>query len=132
MVHGKVYGTADPVPLRVQMVRGALFRPIPGSPSRKAIREADVDFNGEQVSSVLQAGTGPPTGIPRQWSDREYCVDPRTGLLMISSEAAGVYAVYDYTNAINFHGHTLPRQITFFQSEKAVLDIHVEDRKSVV
>jgi hypothetical protein len=126
MVHGKIYGTAGPVPLRVQMVRGALFRPIPGSPGRKAIRVADVEFNGEQVRCVLLAGIGPPAGMPRQWSDREYCADPRTGLLKISSEAAGVYAIYDYTNAVDFHGHTLPRQITFFQGEKAVLDIHVD------
>ena len=126
MVHGKIYGTVDPVPLRVQMVRGALFRPIPGSPSRKAIRVADVEFNGEQVKCVLLAGTGPPVGRPREWSDREYCVEPRTGRLMVSSEAAGVYAIYDYNDAIEFHGHTLPRQITFFQGEKAVLDIHVD------
>jgi hypothetical protein len=126
MTHGKIYGTLDPVPMRVQMVWEALFRPIPGSPSRKAIRAADVEFNGEQVRCVLLAGTGPPVGMPRQWSDREYCVDPRTGLLLISSEAAGEYAFYDYTNAISFHGHTLPRQITFFQGEKEVLDIHVD------
>jgi len=126
MVNGKIYGNADPIPLRVQMVRGALFRPIPGSPSRKAIRAADVQFRGEQVRCVLLAGTGPATGAPRQWSDREYCVDPQTGRLMISSEAAGVYAIYDYTNAIDFHGHTLPRQITFFQGEKEVLDIQVD------
>jgi hypothetical protein len=126
MIHGRIYGTADPVPMRVQMVREALFRPIPGSPSRKAIRVADVEFNGEQVRCVLLAGAGPAAGMPRQWSDREYCVDPRTGLLMISSEAAGVYAIYDYTNAFGFHGHTLPRQITFYQGEKAVLEIHVD------
>lgn len=126
MVHGKIYGTADPVPMRVQMVREALFRPISGSPNRKSIRVADVEFSGEQVRCVLLAGTGPPVGMPRQWSDREFCVDPRTGLLIISSEAAGVYAIYDYSNAIDFHGHTLPRQITFFQGAKAVLDIHVD------
>jgi hypothetical protein len=123
---GKTYGTAEAVPMRVQMVREALFRPISGSPNQKAIRVADVDFGGKQLTCVLLAGNGPRTGMPRQWWDREYCVEASTGLLMISSEAAGVYAMYDYTNAVNFHGHTLPGQITFFQGEKRVLEIHID------
>jgi hypothetical protein len=126
MARGKVYGSADPVPMRVQMLREALFRPISGLPAQKAIRVADVDMEGKQVKCVLLAGMSPRAGLPRQWWDREYCVEQSTGLLMISSEAAGVYAVYDYTNAVSFHGHTLPRQITFFQAEKQVLDIRLD------
>jgi hypothetical protein len=126
MVNGKNYGTPDPVPMRVQMVREALFRPIPGSPNLKALRASAVDFRGTQITCVLLSGTAPSAGLARQWWDREYCVDPSTGRLLISSEAAGVYAIYDYTYAINFHGHTLPGQITFFQAEKPVLDIHVD------
>jgi hypothetical protein len=132
MVDGKAYGTPDPVPMRVQMVREALFRPIPGSPNQKAIRVADVDYNGKQVRCILLAGNGPRTGVPREWWDREYCVDSSNGRLLISSEAAGVYVVYDYTNAVDFHGHGLPRQITFFQGEKTVLDIHVDSMKDGV
>src|SRR5277367_354179 len=123
---GKTYGTAEAVPMRVQMVREALFRPVSGSPNQKAIRVAEVDFGGKQLTCVLLAGNGPRTGMPRQWWDREYCVEASTGLLMISSEAAGVYAVYDYTNAVDFHGHTLPGQIIVFQGEKTVLEIHVD------
>src|SRR5271170_1169078 len=41
---GKTYGTAEAVPMRVQMVREALFRPVSGSPNQKAIRVAEVDF----------------------------------------------------------------------------------------
>lgn len=126
MVNGKNYGTPDPVPMRVQMVREALFRPIPGSPNQKAIRTSTVDFRGTPVTCVLLSGTAPSAGLARQWWDREYCVDPSTGRLMISSEAAGVYAIYDYTYAVNFHGHTLPGQITFFQAEKPVLEIHLD------
>jgi hypothetical protein len=126
MAGGKVYGSADAVPLRVQMVREALFRPVPGAPGQKAIRVADAEFGGKKLTCALLSGDAPQKGLARQWWDREYCVEPSTGLLMVASEAAGVYAEYDYSNGVDFHGHMLPGQITFYQGEKTVLEIRLE------
>jgi hypothetical protein len=126
MVGGKVYGSADAVPLRVQMVREALFRPVPGPPNQKAIRVADAELNGMKLTCALLSGDAPRSGLARQWWDREYCVDASNGLLMIASEAAGVYAFYDYSNGTDFHGHMLPGQITFYQGEKTVLEIRLD------
>lgn len=58
--------------------------------------------------------------------EREYCIDPKSGLLQILSDAPGIYVVYDYTGAVNFHGHTVARQISIFEGGKEVLEAHVD------
>jgi hypothetical protein len=73
MVHGKIYGTADLVPLRCKWFAGHYFAP----------------FRAHQVGRRFEWQMWNSTVSRSNASDREYCVDPRTGLLMISSEAAG-------------------------------------------
>jgi hypothetical protein len=45
---------------------------------------------------------------------------------MMWSEAPGIYAVYDYTGAADFHGHILPRQISIFEEGRLAIQVRVE------
>jgi len=130
-VDGRVYGTnaSEPVPLRVQMVRSALLSPIGRNAGSSAIRAADVERGGKAMSCLLLSGAIPPNPAPRSWYETEYCIDPATGLLQMWSEAPGIYAVYDYNGAAEFHGHTLPRQISIFEEGRLAVQARVESLK---
>ena len=122
---GEIYGTHDPVPLRVQMVRSAVFWPIQLS-TESLIRAAKVKIAGEKTTCLLLSGSVPGGAASRFWVETEYCIDAKTGLLKLWSEAPGIYIVYDYKNAPIFHGHTLPRQIFVHENRTNVLTIHID------
>src|ERR1700691_2066415 len=130
---GHVYGTdpSKPVPLRVQLVRSVLLRPIVQTPASFVMRKADVEREGKTMSCLLLSYSLPPNPAPRSWVEREDCIDPATGLLQLWSEAPGIYAVYDYNGAAEFHGHTLPRQIAIFEEGRLAVQARVESRKHV-
>jgi hypothetical protein len=115
------------IPLRLQMLRDAVFWPMRAHPDAQ-LRIAKVDWKGKQVTCILSAGPGIQAQeiIGRRWVEREYCIDSKSGLLQILSDAPGIYVVYDYTGAIDFHGHTMPRQISIFEGGKNVLEAHVD------
>jgi hypothetical protein len=125
---GRVYGTSpsEPVPLRVQLVRSALHWPIMRNAGASAIRAADVERDGKAMSCLLLSASIPPNPAPRSWVEREYCIDRATGLLQMWSEAPGIYAVYDYSDAAPFHGHTLPWQISIFEDGRPAVQVRVE------
>jgi hypothetical protein len=125
---GRVYGTnpAEPVPMRVQLVRSALHWPIMRNASGSAIRAADVERDGKSMTCLLTSASIPPNPAPRSWVEREYCIDATTGRLQMWSEAPGIYAVYDYSGATAFHGHTLPREITIFEDGRPAVQARVE------
>jgi hypothetical protein len=126
--NGRVYGTnpSAPVPLRVQLVRSALHWPIMRNAGASAIRAADVERDGKAISCLLLSASIPPNPAPRAWVEREYCIDRATGLLQMWSEAPGIYAVYDYSGAAPFHGHTLPWQIVIFEDGRPAVQVRVE------
>lgn len=113
------------IPLRLQMLRDAFFWPLRAHPDA-SLRIANADWKGKQVTCILSAGRGIQAQVGRHWVEREYCIDPKSGLLQILSDAPGIYVVYDYTGAIDFHGHTVARQISIFEGGKNVLEAHVE------
>jgi hypothetical protein len=123
-----VYGTnaSEPVPLRVQLVRSALLRPIGRNQGAAAIRAAEVERDGKSMSCLLLSRAIPPNPAPRSWFETEHCIDPGTGLLQMWSAAPGIYAVYDYSGAAEFHGHTLPRQISIFEDGRLAVQVRVE------
>ena len=123
-----VWGTnaSEPVPLRVQLVRSALHWPIGRNAGASAIRAADVERDGKAMSCLLLSASIPPNPAPRSWVEREYCIDPATGLLQMWSEAPGIYAVFDYSGAASFHGHTLPRRISIFEDGQLAVEARVE------
>jgi hypothetical protein len=127
-VNGRVYGTnpSELVPLRVQMIRSALHWPIMRNAGASAMRAADVDRDGKVMSCFLLSSSIPPNPAPRSWVENEYCIDLDTGLLRMWSEAPGIFAVYDYDGAAEFHGHLLPRQITIFEEGHIVVQARVE------
>lgn len=119
---------AESVPMRVHMLRSAIFWPISFQPTHTLIRTAKANWRGKDVTCVLASGEmNDPTPTPgRRWVESEYCVDSKTGLLQILSDAPGIYVVYDYTNALQFHGRTLPGQISVIEGNSSVLEAHLE------
>ena len=122
------YGTnpAEPVPLRVQMVRAALLWPVARQVGAYAIRAADVKHDGGEMRCLLLSRAVPPNPAPRSWYETEYCVDPATGLLQTWSEAPGIFAVYDYNGATEFHGHTIAREVSIYEEGRLAVQAHVE------
>lgn len=116
----------QPIPLRVQMVRSAFLWPVANIRPRAELRMQSVNFEGSAVNCILASGRIPNPPAGRHWVESEYCVDARTGLLREWSAAPGIYAIYDYKNAIQFHGHTIASEITFYENEMPVLQIHVD------
>ena len=127
-VDGRVYGTnpSEAVPLRVQMMRAALHWPIVRNPGMSAMRAAEIEHDGKQMTCLLLSGSIPPNPAPRSWVENEYCIDAATGLLQMWSEAPGIYAVYDYDGAAEFHGHTFPRQLSIFEEGRLAVQARVE------
>ncbi|MFZ0037541.1 MAG: hypothetical protein WAK91_08975 [Candidatus Acidiferrales bacterium] len=123
-----VWGTnpAEPVPLRVQMVRAALLWPVNPRPGAAAIRAGDVKRDGKEMRCLLLSRAVPPNPAPRSWYETEYCIDPATGLLQSWSEAPGIFAVYDYNGAIEFHGRTIARQVSIFEEGRLAVQARVE------
>lgn len=124
----RVFGTdaAEPIPIRVQLVRSALLTPIGRFAGASAIRAANVERDGKTMSCLLLSGSIPPNPAPRSWYESEYCIDADTGLLQTWSAAPGIFAVYDYDGATKFHGHTPPRQISIFEEGRLAVQAHVE------
>ncbi|MCU1286094.1 MAG: hypothetical protein JWO13_2444 [Acidobacteriales bacterium] len=119
---------AGPMPLRLQMLRSAIFAPLPAR-VQGLLRVASAKWNGFELMCVLHSGAAnDPTPTPgRRWVETEYCFDPKTSLLHIWSEAPGIYTVYDYTNSLNFHGHNMPRQISVIEGGEPVLRVELQN-----
>jgi hypothetical protein len=128
---GQTFATnpTEPVPLRVQMVRGVIFQPIGPAPGTGMIRAQTVERDGQQLTCLLLSNSVPTTPMPRQWVETEFCIDPATALLHSWSAAPGIYVNYDYSDAIQFHGRTLARQITVVEGNSPVLQIHIDSLK---
>ncbi|HTA24234.1 MAG TPA: hypothetical protein VK763_11915 [Terriglobales bacterium] len=130
---------AAPMPLRVRMARAAVFWPINGNFAPAYLRVATAKWDGDEVMCILRS-RGPSdeeldtaedadsaNNLGRKWGEREYCIDPKSGLLRTYSEAPGVYAVYDYNDVtIHFHGRTLARQLSVVEGGSTVLKIHID------
>ena len=116
------------MPLRLQMVRNSVFWPVGGNFAGALIRMATAKWEGTEVACILISGGGNDAiATPgRRWEESEYCIDPKTGLLRIHSEAPGIYSVYDYIGGIQFHGRVLPRQTTIVEGGTSVLQIHLD------
>ncbi|MGA7063874.1 MAG: hypothetical protein WA690_06970 [Candidatus Acidiferrales bacterium] len=131
---GVVYSTNphDPIPMRVQMVRSALFAPIAFNLGADVIRTAEVNRDGKELTCMLLSSSAPYPNAPRQWFETEYCMDADTGLLRTWSEAPGIYIDYNYADAIHFAGRTIPRDITVTEGSEAILQIHVNSLEPAI
>jgi hypothetical protein len=125
-VRGQTYEKkVNEVPLRVQMLRNAMFWPVGGNPSNSSLRSAAAQWDGKPVTCVL-LGNGEQANAPgRRWEETEYCVDNASGLLKIYSRAPGSYAVYAYGQDVQFHGRQVPDQITMYMGGAEVMQAHL-------
>jgi len=116
------------IPLRLQMVRNAIFWPVVGNFASSLLRMATAKWEGADLACILiSGGMNDATATPgRRWEENEYCIDPKTGLLRIHSETPGIYSVYDYDGGIQFHGRTLPRQAYIVEGGTTVLQVHLD------
>jgi hypothetical protein len=123
-------GTSSVIPLRLHEARAAMLGPMPDTKNVELglIRTSTVTFNGAQLTCVLLSGSGNPgTATPgRRWEETEECIDPKSGLLVVHSQAPGRYYAYDYANAPQFSGHTLARRVTVTEAGKPVSEIRLE------
>jgi hypothetical protein len=114
----------QPMPLHMKMLTNTVFAPMYGiTPRTQPMRTASVSLNGTQVTCIL-LGSGVWSGTAqgsRGWDEAEYCVDPSTGLLRVYSEVPGIFAIYDYTNALKFHDRILPGAMTIEENGAAVV-----------
>jgi hypothetical protein len=58
--------------------------------------------------------------------EREFCIEPKTGLLQVLSDAPGIYIVYDYSSPLRFHGRVLARQFSVLEGGNQVLEARIE------
>ena len=119
------------VPLRVQMLRDALFAPIFMSSSGATIRTAAEQWNNRPVTCVLISGSTDTTP-GRHWEETEHCIDNASGLLMIESRAPGVFSIYSYNKGLQFHGRSVPDQITIYQGPHERLSSNPEQLEEMV
>jgi len=119
--------TPGPIPLRLQMVRGAVLWSMARLRPGAAMRMASAKWEGLDVMCALLSPNDHPVATPgREWDEQEYCVDTRSALLRVYSEAPGIYVAYDYKDALQFHGRILARQITISEGGAPVMQIHVD------
>lgn len=118
------------VPLRLQMVRSVVFWPVNYGP-RAMVRIAAGRLGDTNLLCALFSSgmndVAEMSAVPgRRWVETEFCVDPASGLLRVYSEAPGIYAVYDYTDALQHQGHLLPRNITVTEGGETVLTVRLD------
>ncbi len=128
-------GTARAFPLRLHEARAALFGPIapPGAVDRDLMRTSAATFHGTQVTCVLLSAPGSTArNTPgRSWEEAEECIDPQSGLLQVHSQVPGRYYIYDYSNASQLDGHTLPRRVIVTEAGKTVSEISVDSLREI-
>lgn len=111
------------VPIRVQMLREAIFRPVPFAANQR-LRMNTTQWNGKPVTCALLGGDLVSSPGARLWNEQEYCID-KSGLLQVKSPAPGIYVAYDYAGSLQFHGRSIPDRITASVGGITVLDARI-------
>jgi hypothetical protein len=86
------------------------------------MRTAQASWNGKPVTAILISGSTDATPPGRHWAETEYVVDNSTGLLQIYSRAPGTFAIYGYTQGLQFHGRLMPDHLTIFVAGVQTVD----------
>ncbi len=120
---GAFADSAAPVPLRIHMLRNAIFASMYGNLGMGTqLRWASVNFNGRPTTCTLTSGVTTVNYQGRLWEETEYCFDNATQLLVSSSLAPGVFTTYSYGNNPILNGHTFPDHFTTYVGGNQVLD----------
>ena len=129
---GRFYdqGSRGPMPIRLQMVQSIVLGNLETLPdfTTDSIRTANATVHGIALTCILTSISA--TEAPgRDWSEKEYCIEPRSEQLQLYSAAPGIYVAYDYGASAPFHDHVVPDQFTASEAGRVVLNgtIKVED-----
>jgi len=115
--------SAAAVPLRIHMLRNAIFSSLYGNIAMGTqLRTASVIFNGKPTTCMLTSGVATANYQGRLWEETEYCFDNASGLLVVSSLAPGMFTTYSYEKSLALHGHTFPDHFTMYVGGNRVLD----------
>ena len=119
---------ANSLPLRLLQVREAIFYSEPMVGPRASLRTARSSVNGVDVVCALISHNATSSGQTggRRWEEEEYCVDPKAGMLMTYSLAPGLYVLYDYSKALQFHGKVIANKFTITQAGQTVVEAQTE------
>ena len=102
------------IPLRLAQVRAAIFFVYPVIGPHASVRTVTGLLDGVEQNCLLVengAGTASLEGS-RNWTESEYCIDAKTGLLTTYSMAPGIFVHYDYSSGIKFHGKSIPTSLS--------------------
>jgi hypothetical protein len=111
------------VPVRVQMMREAVFWPVRFAPG-STLRVSPAQRNGKPLTCLLLNGQADAASPARLWREQEYCVENTSGLLNIFSPAPGTYFAYEYSGN-TFHGRVVPARITASIDGLPILDAQI-------
>jgi hypothetical protein len=114
-----------PVPMRVHMLRNAIFWARRTAPDRAQVRTAAVHRDSRPATCLLLSGIVTPEPQGRIWEEEEFCIDNASGALLLHSIAPGTYEVYGYGKGQQFHGRYVPDRITIYVNREAVVDAQV-------
>lgn len=111
------------LPMRVHMLRNAIFWAAQGVTASSQFRSAAAEWNGRPTTCLLISNQPEDSESPaRRWNESEYCIDDQTGLLQILSIAPGSYTVYRYAAGQSFHGRPMPDRIETYLDGAVVID----------
>jgi len=118
-------------PLRLHEAHGHLLGSLEGPSGIRhdVIRTVAASWNGAAVTCVLLS---PPTRSAdvnspgRLWQEREECLDPQTGHLLLHSPAPGLYVLYDYSQSYRLASRELPGKMTVIENDATVIEERIE------
>lgn len=123
---GAFADSASPVPVRVHMLRNAIFASVYGNLAMGTqLRAAPASVNGRPATCMLTSGVLAPNYSGRLWEETEYCFDNASQLLVVSSLAPGMFTTYRYEKNLTLHGHTFPDHLTMYVGGNQILDASV-------
>jgi hypothetical protein len=123
-------------PLRLHEARGHLLGPLESIKNvrRDLIRTVSARLNGAAVTCLLLSDgrRSSDAGVPgRLWQEREECLDPETGHLLLHSPAPGLYVLYDFSQPFKLESKELPGKMTVVENETTVIEERVESLEAL-
>jgi hypothetical protein len=123
-------------PLRLHEARGHLLGPLESIKNVRhaLIRTVSASLNGAPVTCLLLSDgrRSSDDGAPgRLWQEREECLDPQTGHLLLHSPAPGLYVLYDFSQPFKLESKELPGKMTVVENETTVIEERVESLEAL-
>jgi hypothetical protein len=123
-------------PLRLHEAHGHLLGALESNKNmrRDLVRTVDASLNGAPVTCLLfsnarRSSDADPPG--RMWQEREECLDPQTGHLLLHSPAPGLYVLYDFSQPFKLASKELPGKMTVIENETTVIEERVESLEAL-